>query len=311
MSPSAYKENGLQPFPSPTGGDDIQWDGSVFLAAESDVLAYPMPGAPKGWNDALTDFHEEVTTGHHPIDQASIQIAVQSALAACRGKDVPKILEVGCSSGFLLRRLRREKPEAAICGADIIDEPLRRLAQSLRDEGLPTPLLRFDLTTCPLPDDSFDVVIALNVLEHIEDNARALAEVDRILKPGGAFIFEVPAGPGLYDDYDRELHHYRRYEARGLDAILTRARLRREKLSHLGAFMFPAFWVVKKLRARGQSRSGVPQANKPDQPSALTRRLITGSSGLLFKVLFAVELGLGRYINWPFGIRCVGVYVKP
>ena len=273
------------------------------------VLSYPMPGHPQGWSDDLTDFHEEVCQGHHPIDLASIRVAVEHCLECCHNSGSARILEIGCSSGFLLRRLRRELPKAEVCGADIIDVPLKRLAEALRNEGLPTPLLQFDLTTCPLPDECFDVVVALNVLEHIEDDLRAAKEIHRLLKPGGAFIFEVPAGSSLYDDYDRELHHYRRYDAGSLDGLLVESGLKRKKLSHLGAFMYPAFWLVKKWRSRAQI---APEVNLKagDHPSDLTRRLIKSSSGFLFKGLFAMELGLGNLINWPFGIRCMGVYTK-
>jgi SAM-dependent methyltransferase len=63
-------------------------------------------------------------------------------------------------------------------------------------------LLHFDLRHCPLPDGSFDGVILLNVLEHIKEDAAALRQIARILKPGGIAAIEVPAGRGLYDIYD-------------------------------------------------------------------------------------------------------------
>jgi SAM-dependent methyltransferase len=217
-------------------------------------------------------------------------------------------LEVGCSSGFLLRSLRRDFPEAQVIGADIIDAPLKRLAQKMRTEGIPTPLLRFDLVSCPLANETFDLVAAINVLEHINDHARAAAEIYRILKPGGAFVFEVPSGPSLYDDYDRELHHYRRYEAEALDKLLVKTGFTRKRMSHLGVFIYPAFYAIKKWRARNRPEQN--QAKGGDQPSNLSRNLISASSGFLFSFLFALELKLGEYINWPFGIRCAGVYIK-
>ena len=56
----------------------------------------------------------------------------------------------------------------------------------------------------------------LNVLEHIEDDNEALMQAKRILKPGGILVLEIPAGPHLYDIYDKFLRHFRRYNLSGL-----------------------------------------------------------------------------------------------
>ena len=83
-----------------------------------------------------------------------------------------------------------------------------------------TPLLQFDLTQCSLPDSCIDVLIMLNVLEHIEDHEKALSQARRILKPNGLLILEVPAGPHLYDVYDKFLHHFRRYTQTNLTSLV-------------------------------------------------------------------------------------------
>src|SRR5205085_10979289 len=124
---------------------------------------------------------------------------------------LPVILAVGCSSAFLHRDLRRELPDASIIGADYVRGPLDDLHRSMPD----IPLLQFDLVQCPLPSESVDVVVLLNVLEHIENDAGAMEQVARILKPGGAAVIEVPAGPHLYDVYDKVLMHFRRYRSSG------------------------------------------------------------------------------------------------
>lgn len=72
------------------------------------------------------------------------------------------------------------------------------------------------MVTCPLPDNSVDIVIALNVLEHIEDDITAIKQIYRILKPGGYAIIEVPRNPNLYDLHDERLKHFRRYQMNDL-----------------------------------------------------------------------------------------------
>ncbi|MFC7666772.1 class I SAM-dependent methyltransferase [Hymenobacter humi] len=72
----------------------------------------------------------------------------------------------------------------------------------------------------------FDVVIASDVLEHIEDEAKALSEWNRVLKPGGQLLVFVPAHAYLWSEHDVVNHHFRRYSRQGLVAALARAGLR-------------------------------------------------------------------------------------
>lgn len=194
-------------FPVPPGyHDDPVWTGNGFQIGSENksVLQYTTCNA--GWTPDLTDFHEkEADQGNHYIDRAS-------RLHACRevGKHLTAdsaVLEIGSSSGYLLRDIKNAFPGTFILGSDCILEPLGKIAEHHPD----IPLIQFDLVNCPLPDNCMDVVVALNVLEHIEDDSAALRQIYRILKPGGYAIIEVPASPNLYDFYDKQLKHFRRY----------------------------------------------------------------------------------------------------
>ena len=122
-----------------------------------------------GWTDELTSFHEDTAGANHPIDRASRRDAI-GQLRRHIHENAPTILEVGCSSGFMLHEIRRHFPEAGVIGADYVRRPLDVLAAEMPE----VPLLQFDLTQCPLPDQSIDAVVLLNVLEHIEDDAAAV-----------------------------------------------------------------------------------------------------------------------------------------
>ncbi|MDR3205320.1 MAG: class I SAM-dependent methyltransferase [Deltaproteobacteria bacterium] len=308
-------------FPSPFEKNTFcSWSGDCFDHG-SLVLEYPMPRSPIGWNDQLTDFHEQLETTISAIDKASYESAFEQCSIAVNKllkNYKPVILEIGCLSGHLLRKLRKSFPDTFVCGADIIDKPLQRLAENLKQEGIPTPLLRFDLVDCPLPNDSVDVCLALNVLEHIENDKIALQEIYRILKNDGVFIFEVPNSPSLFDDYDRELFHYRRYKADSLNNILIEIGFKKIKSSYLGVFLYPPFFVIKKIRRFifniknifKSINSKKTKINKKVGPSPLTAKLIILSSCFFCKYLLAIELYLGKFVRWPFGIRCLGAYKK-
>ena len=75
----------------------------------------------------------------------------------------------------------------------------------------------------PLPfcDAAFQVVCAFEVLEHIVDDEQTMAEIARVLRPGGAFLFSVPVDPGLYTDFDTVCGHVRRYDAEAMQQQLA------------------------------------------------------------------------------------------
>jgi SAM-dependent methyltransferase len=252
-----------------------------------------------GWTDDLTVFHEDMAGSSHPMDRASRELALQGLQLA--RSDQPLVLEVGCSSGFMLMLATQRVPQLRWIGSDYVRAPLLKLAKEL-----PTvPLLHFDLRECPLPDASVDAVLMLNVLEHIDDDARAMRHVERILRPGGVAIIEVPAGPNLYGVYDELLMHCRRYSAKDLRRLLRTSGLEVERFTHLGALIYPAFYVVKQLAKR----------HLPAEPDAkrdiVANEIRSTRSNVVLRAMLQVELAIGRYVSWPFGIRCIAVARKP
>ena len=70
--------------------------------------------------------------------------------------------------------------------------------------------------------NSFETVIALNVVEHIEDDSLAISNINKLLKINGTCIILVPAFQALYNSFDRELCHFRRYNRRALNSLVSR-----------------------------------------------------------------------------------------
>jgi len=91
-----------------------------------DVVSYSVGAS--GWSDDLTTFHEESAGTNHPIDVASRDHALSGLDYLTR--DDPVVLEIGCSSGYLLPLIRERLPHATIIGADYVLGPLKELAQS-------------------------------------------------------------------------------------------------------------------------------------------------------------------------------------
>jgi len=284
------------------GGETPVWTGAGFKVGAERRAVLDYDAGASGWSAALTRFHEEtVPSGTHPIDVASRRRARRSVKRHLQTRrQAAVILEVGCSSGYLLRELADDWPTSLVIGADCITDSLGRLAVQMPD----VPLLRFDMVKCPLPSASVDAVVLLNVLEHIEDHGAAVSQVARILKPGGIVVVEVPAGPDLYDVYDKYLQHYRRYSQAGLCQLLERDGLRVIERSHLGVLLYPAFAVAKR---RSRRWLNMPE----DVQRRVVRNSITATErSLLVQWALALEALGSRWFSYPIGIRCAVVAVK-
>lgn len=156
------------------------------------------------------------------------------------------ILEAGCGWGTNLQALEAGGYE--VTGLDVYRRALERLDRPHRQ------LIEADLSL-GLPDSlpAYDCVLALDVIEHIDEDSKAIRELGRLLKPGGRVIVSVPSLPDLYSEFDAIQGHRRRYTAQSLRACLEAAGFVVEDILWWGQ------WMVKPLRARkrrSRSRPG-------------------------------------------------------
>ncbi|MCK6580266.1 MAG: methyltransferase domain-containing protein [Anaerolineae bacterium] len=118
-----------------------------------------------------------------------------------------RVMEIGCGTGFVLQGIRHLLPDAALYGSDLYVEGLRFAAQRVPS----AVLLQMDALHIPY-DSAFDLIGAFDVIEHIEDDAAALAQMYRALKPGGGLLISVPQHRALWSIVDEVSYHKRRYE---------------------------------------------------------------------------------------------------
>ena len=97
---------------------------------------------------------------------------------------------------------------------------------------------------------AFRSVVCLNVLEHIEDDAGALASMRDLVAPSGRVVLLVPALRWLYGELDRSLGHYRRYTRRSLRELYARVGLRLRHLEYFNTAGMPGWWFVGRVLRR-------------------------------------------------------------
>jgi len=203
------------------------------------------------------------------------------------------ILDIGCGTGAMSARIGRW---GRVVSADF--SPLA--LQFSRRRGL-RHLVGADAMRLPLAGDSFDILVAMDMLEHLPDDRRALCEFFRVLKPGGRVFATVPAYRHLWSEHDLALMHHRRYQRRELRDRFTEAGFQLEKLSHTMTLLYPLVAMQRRLNA-SRPPHHPPQAAMPLVPRPVNAAL----TGLL-----SAENAIARRIDFPFGVTIVCVARKP
>ena len=159
-----------------------------------------------------------------------------------------RILDVGCGPGTNLALLRNfgsvdgvDTDPAAVAFCKRRGEQAVRLAEGTR---------------LPFPDESFDLLTMLDVLEHIEDENAALKEAARVLAPGGSLLVTVPAYMWMWGVQDDIAHHRRRYTARRLRRALRRSGLQPVHSSYFNTLLFGPIAAIRVARRLRGSRPG-------------------------------------------------------
>lgn len=128
-------------------------------------------------------------------------------------------------------------------------------AQIASERGL--CVVRADATALPCADNTMDLVVGLDVLEHIEDDGAAVREIHRTLRPGGIALIAVPVDPRLWSAHDEAVGHVRRYTRTELLDLFTRNGFVIERSRSWNVLLRP----VVALRRRSSSGSDLEEMN--------------------------------------------------
>ena len=211
----------------------------------------------------------------------------------CRnlGPTRPRILDVGCGTGAnLLLLAKYGDAEGVDVSADALAFCRERGIDKVK-QGVAEQL--------PYDDRTFDLVTALDVVEHMDDDLAGLKEMYRVLRPGGRVLIFVPTFMFLWGLQDDVSHHRRRYRMSELRGVLEKAGFKVERSTYANITFFVPILVMRKLmqltgiKAQSENNINVPALN-----------------GVLSRVLGAESVVL-RHTNLPFGVSGLCVARKP
>jgi SAM-dependent methyltransferase len=158
-----------------------------------------------------------------------------------------RILDAGCGSGRTLQELI---DYGSVSGLELNPDA----AQVARDRQLGDVEIG-RLEELPWEADSFDLITCLDVLEHLENDRDALAELRRVSRPGGWMLATVPAYQALWSSHDTANHHFRRYERATLRAAVSESGWQLQRLTSFNTLLFPPAAAVR-LAQRRFKRNG-------------------------------------------------------
>ena len=201
------------------------------------------------------------------------------------------VLEVGCGTGGNLKLLSEfGKVKAFEIETSAMENAAKLGFADVRHGYLPG--------SNPFKEEKFDLIVAMDVLEHIEDDKASMRDIEAALKPGGYFVATVPALKSMWSLRDEHHHHFRRYEKAELFKLLQEANLEVSDIGFYNSILFPLAFIVRKLSNYKDSDEGIDLKI----PSKIL-------NGILYKIM-TIEKSMISWLSFPVGLSLYCVAKK-
>ncbi len=208
-----------------------------------------------------------------------------------RAREDVKILNVGCGTGGTIPLLEKY---GILTNVDVCDVAI----VFMKTYGYEAT--QVDGVKMPYADESFDLVVAFDVLEHIEEDNAALREWRRVMKQDGSIVITVPAYQWLWTEHDVSLMHFRRYTRPHLRETVAANELRVQRMSHGFVVFLPliaGFRFLHKL----SGRKVTSETSYVDVPIWVNR---------IFIGMLRTEAILHERMSFPMGTSIIATFRK-
>lgn len=208
------------------------------------------------------------------------------------------ILDAGCGTGSNLIFLSQF---GITYGVDISEVATK----FCRIRGIKN-IVTSDVSKLPYKDNFFDVVSCMDVVEHIENEEKAIKEIFRVLKPGGKLLLTVPALPFIFSNHDKAQGHFRRYSRKHIRKILVSCGFEEERTTYFNTLLSPPIILIRLLSKLE------PFSKLADFDARLNYDIYKAQIFNTFlSSIFSLEAKILRRRDIPFGVSILAFYNKP
>jgi SAM-dependent methyltransferase len=226
---------------------------------------------------------------------------ITKLVASLKSDESFRILDAGCGTGQMTKQLE------AIGHAVGLDSANEAIVYA-RSRGVER-LVRGSITAPPFAEGSFDCVLALDVIEHVDDDMGILTSLYEVIKPGGHLIITVPAFDTLWSEHDVINHHKRRYRSPQLKRLMEEAGFTVDRVTYCNTALYVPVLLTRKAknlwRSLSRQRAGEHrplQSDLGDYPRPINEALYG---------LMKAETRLMERFDMPFGVSILAVATRP
>lgn len=237
---------------------------------------------------------------YYQLERENWWFRVRARILMCRVRAIlsnrhnPRILNVGVATGYTSELLGQLGEVQSVEYDQACYDFLRN--------NVPIEVIHGSILALPFEDDYYDLVCAFDVVEHVQDDQRAVQELKRVTRPGGSVAVTVPAFMKLWSRHDEVNHHYRRYTLPQLRRLFGAS----GKVSYASYFNFFLFFPIMLFRVVSRRISSPPlqQSDFAVANGKVTHRLLYA--------IFSLEYWLMKIrIRFPLGVSILMTWRKP
>lgn len=207
-----------------------------------------------------------------------------------------KILNIGCGTGRTSEILEKFGTVKSV----EYDHDLYEICKN----KIQIDIIKGSITDLPFAENTFDMVCAFDVIEHVEDDQKAVNEMFRVCKPNGHLYILVPAFQSLWSEHDVLSHHFRRYKYKSLKRLFNNLGGQEIYTTYFNTLLFFPIYFIRIIKNKINLKSK-HVIDKTDVDLFKNSRL-----NVIFELIFSFERKLLNFFTFPFGVSIALIWKK-